>query len=174
MVAPLVAAALSPVLAELFKNGLTMLGNAVQAKGKQVIEEKLGVDLTDNVATQEGLYKLRAIELEHQEFLISADIERAELALKEQTLDNQDRASARDMNTRVNDSPNASWLSKNIAAVIALIIVVTGLLIMYYTPHESVRTAIVGLITMILSFYFGSTSSSKSKDDTIKAMSESK
>ena len=37
MVAPLLAATLTPIIGKLFENGLTILGNAALAKGKNVI-----------------------------------------------------------------------------------------------------------------------------------------
>ena len=153
-----------PFIATLLAQGLGLLGNAVISKGKDVIEEKLGIDIDAATQTPEGLLKLRQLEADHEEFLLIN-------ALEDKRLDIENTKSARDMNTRINESSNASWLSKNIPAVLAIMVVMGGGSMLAFSPDADVRTAAVGLVTLVLGFYFGSTSSSSAKDQTISDMS---
>jgi hypothetical protein len=162
---------LIPIIAKLAESGLSILGNAIIAKGKDVVEAHLGVNIDDAMQTEEGKIKLLQLQQTHEEFLLNANIQSKEQELKAQALAYADTASARDMNTRVNESANASLMSKNIAPALALIVVVTGLAMLAFSHDESVRTASVGLVAGVLSFYFGSSQSSKSKDDTIRSLS---
>ena len=67
MALPLV---LGPIVAKLAENGLNILADAVTAKGKEFVEDKLGVDLSRETSSQEGLIKLRELELQHEEMLL--------------------------------------------------------------------------------------------------------
>ena len=151
------------LIAPLLAQGLSLIGNAVMAKGKEWVEEKTGVKIQPNMS-DEDLLRLRQYEMDHEEELLK-------LRIEDKRLDLADVQGARDMNTRINESANATWLSKNIPAVLALIVIVVGFLLLGTTKDADVRTAVVGLMTLVLGFYFGSTSSSKSKDDVIKALS---
>lgn len=151
------------LIAPLLAQGLNLLGNAVLAKGKDWVEEKTGVKIQPNMSDEDVL-RLRQYEMDHEEELLK-------LRIEDKRLDLADVQGARDMNTRINESANATWLSKNIPAVLALIVIVVGFLLLGTTKDADVRTAVVGLMTLVLGFYFGSTSSSKSKDDVIKALS---
>ena len=151
-----------PVVAGLLAQGLNLVGNAVLAKGKEWVEEKTGVKLAPDMPPKE-LAKLRQYELEHEEEL-------QRLQLEENRLTYKDTKSARDMNTRINESANATWLSKNIPAILALVVVVGGGITLTTTSQADVRTAVVGLMTLVLGFYFGTSSSSRNKDTTIERL----
>ncbi len=151
-----------PVVAGLLAQGLNLAGNAVLVKGKKWVEEKTGVKLAPDMPPEE-LAKLRQFELEHEEEL-------QRLQLEENRLTYEDTKSARDMNTRINESSNATWLSKNIPAILALVVVVGGGITLTTTSQADVRTAVVGLMTLVLGFYFGTSSSSRSKDAAIERL----
>lgn len=70
----------------------------------------------------------------------------------------------------LNESSNATWLSKNIPAILALVVVVGGGIMLTTTSQADVRTAVVGLMTLVLGFYFGTSSSSRNKDATIERL----
>jgi hypothetical protein len=131
---------------------------------KEFIEEKLGIDLEDSVKTTEGLRALKQLELDREEFLLTN-------ALENRKLDLADIQGAREMNTRVNESANASFLAKNITSILALFVVIGGGILLAFTSQPDVRTAAVGLITLVLGFYFGTTSGSQRKDATIANLS---
>ncbi len=166
-----IPAILAPVLATLAANGLNILAGAVTAKGKEFVEEQLGVDIEASSATPEGLLKLKQLEVDKEEMLLKWATENRKIDLDFYQSDAADRASARDMNTRVNESQHATWLTKNIAAVLALVVVVGCLLLLALNQNSDVRTAAVGLATLVLGFYFGSSSQSKTKDATIEQLS---
>lgn len=159
------------VLAPLLAQGLGLIGNAVMAKGKEWVESKTGVNLDQPLSSEDAL-KLRQFEMDHQEELMKIRVEEKRLGIEELQAYIGDTKSARDMNTRINESANASWLSKNVVAILALIVITTGFALLAVTKEADVRTAVVGLMTLVLGFFFGSSSSSRSKDDTMKTMAE--
>ena len=151
------------LIAPLLAQGLNLIANAALAKGKEWVEEKTGVNLDQPLSAEDTL-KLRQYEMDHEEELLR-------LRLEDKRLDFADVQSARDMNTRINESANATWLSKNVPAILALVVITVGFLLLGTTKDADVRTAVVGLMTLVLGFYFGSTSSSRVKDDAIRALS---
>lgn len=156
-----------PLVAALIQGGLGLLGNAVLAKGKEVVEEKLGVDITAAMSTEQGRIQLKQLETAHEEALNQFVLAQREQELKADQMAYADTNSAREMNTKINESANASWLAKNVAAVLALLVVMGGGTLLATTKDADVRTAVVGLMTLVLGFYFGSSVRSQSKDDTI-------
>ena len=151
------------LIAPLLAQGLSLIGNAVMAKGKEWVEEKTGVSLDQPLSAEDTL-KLRQFEMDHEEELLR-------LRIEDKRLDLADVQGARDMNTRINESANATWLAKNVPAILALIVIIVGFLLLGITKDADVRTAVVGLMTLVLGYYFGSTSSSRVKDDAIRALS---
>ena len=103
------------LLGALAENGLGLLSSAIQAKGKQVVEEKLGVKISDNPSPEE-IVKLRQLQYDHEERLLELGIEKARLEQEElkallaaqanQENNVSDRWKA--------DMASDSWLSKNI------------------------------------------------------------
>jgi hypothetical protein len=154
------------LIAPLLAQGMSLLSNAVLAKGKEWVEAKTGVKLDQPLSAEDTL-KLRQFELEHERELLT-------LRNEDKRLDLADVQGARDMNTRINESANAAWLAKNIPALLALMVIVAGFALLALTKEPDVRTAVVGLMTLVLGFYFGSSSTSKIKDDTIRSLSGEK
>lgn len=163
---------MAPLIAALMKFGLGVLGNAVLAKGKEAVQEKLGVDLDDMLGSEAGRIELQKLQAQHEQALLAMAIEHRKLDLQHQAMAHADTASARDMNTRVNESAHASPLAKNIAAVLALVVILSGFAILAWSPNADVRTAAVGLMTLVLGFYFGTSVGSQRKDATIARLSE--
>jgi len=103
------------LLTTLAENGLTLLSSAIQAKGKQVVEEKLGVKIADN-PTPEDVAKLRQLQYEHEEKLLELGIQKAQLeqeelkALLAAQANQENNVSERWKADMASDS----WLSKNI------------------------------------------------------------
>ena len=103
------------LLGTLAQNGLVLLSSALQAKGKEVVENALGVKISDNPSPEE-VSKLRQLQYDHEERLIELGIMKAQAELEElkvfalasQNEDNNvtDRWKA--------DMGSDSWLSKNI------------------------------------------------------------
>lgn len=107
-----IAAALLGTLAE---NGLGLLSSAIQAKGKQVVENALGVKIGDNPGPEE-VAKLRQLQYDHEERLLELGIEKAKIeqeelkALLAAQANQEDNVSKRWQADMASDS----WLSKNV------------------------------------------------------------
>lgn len=160
---------MAPIVAALAKAGLGLVANLVMTKGKEAVEQKLGVNLEELVASPQGLIQLKQIEAEREAELHDFLLSNRELDLKADQMQFTDTADARSMNARINESPNADWLPKNVPAILALVVVIGGGAILAMTSEPDVRTAVVGLMTLVLGFYFGSSRGSKEKDDVMAA-----
>lgn len=174
-----------PLLLTLLAQGLGTLGNAVLAKGKQAIEEKLGVDLEKESQTPEGLLKLKQLEIDHEEFLLDNILKNREIDLKDKALDIDNTKSAREANAKIQDSANASQLAKNAPYIMDFIIVGGTLILAYFIffigippQNKDIAFAAFGsLLTLcgtIINFHRGSSASSKDKDGLIATMKGSK
>lgn len=172
---------LVPVLSKLFESGLDMLGRAVMAKGKDVIEKQLGVDLSDSVKSEDGLLKLKALEIENEQFLIRSNSEAAERDFRIFQAEVDDRASARDMNKAALSSGD-KFNSRFVAGLTIGLLLFGGAYIIAasFIPTEKTNEAVVltvlgfvmsTMITAPLAFYYGTTNSSKKKDETIQNLS---
>jgi hypothetical protein len=103
------------LLGTLAQNGLGLLASAIQAKGKQVVEEKLGISISDNPTPAE-VEKLRQLQFDHEERLLELGIEKAKV--EQQELESLLLAQA-NQEDNVSDRWKAdmasdSWLSKNV------------------------------------------------------------
>lgn len=106
---------LGSLLGTLAENGLGLLSSAIQAKGKEVVENTLGVKIPDN-PTPEDVAKLRQLQYDHEERLIELGIEKAKMELAEMQMYAE---AAKNEDNNVSDRWKAdmssdSWLSKNI------------------------------------------------------------
>lgn len=174
---------MAPLIAALIKAGLGTLASAVISEGKDVIQEKLGVDIGSMLGTEEGKLKLKELELKHEEFLITAAQKAADQQLEEQKEDNKNTASARDMNAAIQQSANADHLAKVAAYYLDFIIILSTVGLAYtiflsetkLVNQELAYTAFGSLLTMcgtILNFHRGTSKSSSNKDSTIDVLSK--
>jgi hypothetical protein len=103
------------LLGTLAQNGLGLLSSAIQAKGKQVVEDALGVKISDNPSDAE-VAKLRQLQYDHEERLLELGIEKARIeqeelaALLKAQANQEDNVSDR----WKADMSSDSWLSKNV------------------------------------------------------------
>ena len=126
--------------------------------------------------------KIQEAQMQHQE----AMAKQAEEILQSQLAD---VASARDMEIKLNEAQGASWLAKNINSLLALSVsLLWGAVTVYLllrimnlieasskvdmTSLMAFYTAITATETIIISFYFGSSSSSQKKDETISKIAQ--
>ena len=103
------------LLGSLASNGLGLLSSAIQAKGKEVVEQTLGVKISDNPSPEE-VAKLRQLQYDHEERLLELGIEKARLEQEELKALLAAQAS-QDNNVTDRwkaDMASDSWLSKNI------------------------------------------------------------
>ena len=103
------------LLGTLAQNGLGLLSSAIQAKGKEVVENALGVKISDNPSDAE-VAKLRQLQYDHEERLLELGIEKARLEQEElkallAAQPNQDNTGSDRWKA---DMASDSWLSKNV------------------------------------------------------------
>lgn len=106
---------LASLLTTLASNGLGLLSSAIQAKGKQVVEDTLGVKIGDN-PTPEEVESLRQLQFDHEERLLELGIEKARLEQEElKALLAAKVAEDNNVSDRWRaDMASDSWLSKNV------------------------------------------------------------
>jgi hypothetical protein len=149
------------LLGTLAQNGLGLLSSAIQAKGKEVVENALGVKISDNPSEAE-VFKLRQLQFDHEERLLELGIEKARLeqeelkALLAAQANQEDNVSKRwqaDMNSD-------SWLSKNIRPM-TLVYILTAYLIFagLSAAGIQVQESYVALLgqwgMLVMTAYFG-------------------
>jgi hypothetical protein len=117
------------LLGTLAQNGLGLLASAIQAKGKQIVEDKLGVKISDNPTPAE-VETLRQLQYDHEERLLELGIEKARIEQEElKAL----LAAQANQENNVSDRWKAdmgsdSWLSKNIRPM-TLVYILTAYLL---------------------------------------------
>lgn len=116
-------ALLAPIISTLASNGLNILAGAITAKGKEFIEDKIGMKIpTAENLTPELIAQLKMKEMEHETALI-------ELSIKKMEVDNAAEQIAQENVTRrwESDMASDSYLSKNIRplALIYILVVYT-------------------------------------------------
>jgi len=175
-----IPAALQAILTPLLGNGLNLVANAVLAKGKDYVEKKLGVELKPDMSS-EDLAKVQIAQMEHEEELLRLRIEEDKLDLAELELRLKDTDSAREREVQISTSDKAPLLNKIVTPVLALSIllltfVLFGVVMFDDTPVEASRKDILiyilgvlsAIASQIVSYYFGSSQSSKDKTDALK------
>jgi len=149
------------LLGSLAQNGLTLLSSAIQAKGKEVVENTLGVKIPDN-PTAEEVSKLRQLQFEHEERLLELGIEKARIeqeelqALLKAQANQEDNVSDRWKADMASDS----WLSKNIRPGTLLYILTAYLIFAGLSAAGiQVQEAYVNLLgqwgMLVMTAYFG-------------------
>ena len=162
---PLLAAAAAPLIQSLMKNGLTALAGAVANKGKEYVEEKLGVKIPA-VIDDETALKLKQLEFDHEESLAAMALENRKIDLEELKAGYADTDSARGLGATLADSQD--WLNRNIVPVLAIVTITAGMTMLLTANNAEVRMAAVSFVMMPLGYYFGSSSGSKAKQQIIE------
>lgn len=176
----MIPAALQAILTPLLGNGLNLVANAVMAKGKDYVEKKLGVELKPDMSS-EDLAKVQIAQMEHEEELLRLRIEEDKLDLAELELRLKDTDSAREREVQISTSDKAPLLNKIVTPVLALSIllltfILFGVVMFDDSPVEASRKDILiyilgvlsAIASQIVSYYFGSSQSSKDKTDALK------
>ena len=149
------------LLTTLASNGLGLLSSALQAKGKEVVENTLGVKISDNPSSEE-VSKLRQLQFDHEERLLELGIEKARIeqeelkALLAAQANQEDNVSKRWQA----DMSSDSWLSKNIRPGTLLYILTAYLIFAGLSAAGiQVQEAYVNLLgqwgMLVMTAYFG-------------------
>jgi hypothetical protein len=149
------------LLGTLAQNGLGLLSSAIQAKGKEVVEQTLGVKISDDPSPEE-VSKLRQLQYDHEERLLELGIEKARLEQEELKALLAAQAS-QDNNVTDRwkaDMASDSWLSKNIRPGTLLYILTAYLLFAGLSAAGiQVQESYVSLLgqwgMLVMTAYFG-------------------
>lgn len=149
------------LLGTLAESGLGLLSSAIQAKGKEVVENTLGIKIPDN-PTPADVEKLRQLQYEHEERLIELGIEKAKMELAEmEMLAKAAQSDAENITDRWEADMNSdSWLSKNIRPM-SLIAIFMGYFLFAMmsayglNANESYVTLLGNWGMLIMGAYFG-------------------
>lgn len=166
-----------PIVAALLNAGLGILGNAVATKGKDLIEDKLGVNIDNLLGSEEGKIKLAQLENEHEEMLQKYAIDTRSLELDEIKADHTNTADARNMQKAALAQEDVFskrfiyWLAAGWSIFTSgYIAAITFMPV----PSANVRFAdlVLGfllgtIIATIMNYFFGSSKQSQAKDATI-------
>lgn len=173
---------MTPIVASLLttlaQNGLGLLSSAIQAKGKEVVEDTLGLKIPD-APTSVDVEKLRQAQYDHEERLIELGVEKAKQDLESFKAEIADRDSA-----RIRDSEFVRRGLKNHRADILVFVAALAVAGLVYLVWKSpdLPEYVKGIVTLVLgrflgyldniyNFEFGTTRGSKDKDETIKQLS---
>lgn len=154
------------------------------SKGAGSVVEAVSDVIDKNIFSDEEKLELEA---ELKKAAMQYDVEMATLSLNEKKAYLEDTASARESQTRVQESEHASWLAKNVHPMLAVGII--GLtFIMYFwivqgdmqkfaeNDFKDIVIYILGALTTIstqvASYYFGSSQGSKDKQKAISGITE--
>jgi hypothetical protein len=165
------------LLAPLLSQGLSLIGNAVMAKGKDWVEEKTGVKLDGPLSDADAM-KLKQYEMDHEEELLRLRIEDNKIDLESFREEVKDRGSARDRDVEfikrgvTNNRANLMFF---------LAVVMVGAMVWIVWKDQNINEYVKGIFTLVLgrflgyldniySFEFGTTRGSKEKDETIKQL----
>lgn len=143
-----------PLIQTLLSNGLGLVANAVMAKGKEFVEDKLGVKLAADMPPEQ-IAQIKIAEMEHEEALIKLRLEENKLnieAFKAEATAVTDRWTA--------DMSSDSWLSKNIRPM-TLIAILAGYFLFAFMSafgmeaNESYVTLLGNWGQIVMLAYFG-------------------
>ena len=149
------------LLGTLAQSGLSLLSSAIQAKGKDVVEKTLGVQIPDSPSAQD-VEKLRQLQYDHEERLLELGIEKARLEQEElKAILDAAKNEENNITSRWNaDMASDSWLSKNIRPM-SLIAIFLGYFLFAmmsafgYNANESYVTLLGNWGMLIMGAYFG-------------------
>lgn len=175
--APIIAS----LLGTLAQNGLGLLSSAIQAKGKEVVEEAIGFKIPDDPPPA-TIEKLRQLQFDHEERLLELGIMKAKQELEGFKIEVADRDSAR---TRDVEFIKRGMTNNRANLMFFLAVVMVGSMVWIVWKDQSINEYVKGIFTLVLgrflgyldniySFEFGTTRGSKDKDETIKQLTEGK
>lgn len=160
---------LAPLLATLASNGLSSLAGAIQAKGIQVVEDKLGIKIPiSSTIPPESLVELKKAEMQHEEVLLKMQQQKAsdDLAKERMELEAESTASIQVTDRWKADMTSDSSLAKNIRPLTLLFILfIYTLFALLSAAHINVTESYVTLLgqwgMLIMSAYFAGRSIEK-------------
>lgn len=151
-----------PILTALASSGLSLLTNAILAKGKKVVEDKLGIKIPENLKdlTPELTAKLMEVQNAHTQFLISAALEekKVEAATEE--------AAAKEASSRwIADMASDNKLSKNTRP--GILIYLTAVFSIVVLADLDIKDAYIQILGQLLMLVYGAYFAGRSVEKVI-------
>jgi hypothetical protein len=150
------------IVSNLISNGMPKVADAVIEKGVEAVEDKLGIKLKpEGEATPEDNAKLKEAAMKHEEFMAE--------------LDEKSRQRATDM--QISAMKSEDWLVRRFVYLFAAFWAIMACLYIGFItfadiPEKNLRfvdtilgVVIGGVITTLLSFFYGSSQGSRAKDE---------
>ncbi len=171
---------MAPLIAALVKFGFSTIAGAVASKGKEYVQEKLGVNLDDALGTEQGRIQLKSMEMQHQEFLVNAAQASEVRDLEYFKQEVVDRSAARLRDSEFIKQGLQNWRA-HVMFAIAVAVVCWLVWLVWKTPDlpeytKGIFTLLLGRFTgyldNIYNFEFGTTRSSRQKDNTIERLTK--
>lgn len=174
-----------PVVTALLGNGLSLIANAVLAKGTLFVKEKTGIDLDKPQMSDKDLIDLKKFEMENEEELMKLRLEENKLDIELAKLYLQDTDSARAREVKIAESPSASWLNRNTGPLLAILAIFVAFGLFYKVTFSDILSqanmankdillyilgVLSAIVTQIFSYYFGSSTGSKQKSEQLDRM----
>jgi VIT1/CCC1 family predicted Fe2+/Mn2+ transporter len=172
-----------PVVAALASAGLNLLADAVKAKGKKIVEKKLGIKLPEKPEelTPEKVEELHRIEIDHEIDLMTMIRDSIESISDYKKFEVADRISARQHEVALATSGQVPALLKYVKPLLALLITflcggLVFILLFVGVPQnkkEIVMFALGSALSMwgmVVSYYFGTSESSSYKDKVFELL----
>lgn len=165
---------MAPLIMALVKSGLSLTANALLAKGQDWVKEKTGVnvDLGASTASPEVLLKLKQFELENESELRNMRLEEDKLDVEVFRLELGDKQSARQREVEMAKISAAPWWMPSTVTVLTFVVVIGGGYMLNHFESQELRFAVVSAITMVLTYYFGTTASSRRNGEAVRKLAE--
>lgn len=171
-----------PLVASLLQGGFTLLGNAVLSKGKEAVEQTLGVNVESLLGTEEGKIKLKQLEASNEEALRQFTLAQREQELRSDQIYLGDMQDARKMQGAAlgqTDEFSKRFIYYFAMAWSCVTAVYIGFITFGSIPTANTRFAdtILGfllgtILATMFNFFYGTSKSSSVKDDVIKGVVE--
>lgn len=160
---------LPAIVTALATHGLSLIGNAILAKGKEEVEKRLGVEIPDNPSPEKVL-ELQTLQIKHAEFLVSTALQETQAFLA-------DTQSARARDAEVIKAQGRNVRGDNLAygAIFALLVCII-LLFVADVPRGSrdlllvVLGALVAIVKDVYGFEFGASKGSERNAQAVADM----
>lgn len=161
---------LAPLITKLAEQGLGMLGDAILAKGKDVVEDKLGIKIPDDPAklTPELLQELQVRTMQHEEFILDAGIRKQQLELDETKAFLGDRQDARGRDKEFIKAGRNNQRGDILAYMAIGALLVDGLFLSFLEVPKGNRDlllvilgALIAIVKDVYGFEFGSSKDSQ-------------
>jgi len=158
--------------------------SSIFSSGASSVVEAVGDAIDKTITSDEERLEL---ENEMAKAKLNYELEDKKLDISKQQIYLKDTQSARDNQSRVQESAHSSWLAKNVHPILALGIVGLTFFLYYWIIMSGNKVesgmkdiiiyilgALTTISTQVVAYFFGSSQGSKDKQKTLAALTEQK